>query len=115
MKQEKRRPTLEELKEMPPGLLRVEIAQLVFDAGLADNGEIQGEAEMMMMDPVPQPERIVELWTRLRGKSVGLTFDSAIPERKVKGRMDDPPDLAHEWPSGNEPNEDIKDRSQYES
>ncbi len=76
MKQEKRRPTLEELKEMPPGLLRVEIAQLVFDAGLADNGEVQGEAEMMMMESVPQPERIVELWNRLRGVSGSTSYES---------------------------------------
>ncbi len=66
MRQHKRRPTLGELKEMPTGLLRMEIAQLCVDAGLADNGEVLAEAEMLAMDPDPQPEKIVELWNRLR-------------------------------------------------
>lgn len=69
MKRQRRQLTLDELKEMPPGLLRMEIAQLVFDAGLADNAEVHAEAELLMMDPDPQPERIVELWNQLRGES----------------------------------------------
>ena len=69
MQQHKRRPTIDELKEMPLGLLRMEIAQLVFDAGLADNAEVHTEAERLMLDPDPQPERIVELWNQLRGVS----------------------------------------------
>ena len=68
MKQPKRRPTLEELKQMPVGLLRMEIAQLCVDAGLADNGEVLAEAEMLAMDLDPQPDRIVELWNRLRAE-----------------------------------------------
>jgi len=47
----------------------MEIAQLCVDAGLADNGEVLAEAEMLAMDPDPQPERIVELWNRLRGET----------------------------------------------
>jgi hypothetical protein len=66
MQQHKRRPTLGELKEMPVGLLRMEIAQLCVDAGLADNGDVLAEAEMLAMDPDPQPEKIVELWNLLR-------------------------------------------------
>jgi len=66
MKQPKRRPKLDELKQMPAGLLRMEIAQLCVDAGLADNGEVLADAEMLAMDPDPQPEKIVELWNRLR-------------------------------------------------
>ena len=75
MQQHKRRPTIDELKEMPIGLLRMEIAQLVFDAGLADNAEVHTEAERLMLDPDPQPERIVELWNQLRGAS-GSTEDN---------------------------------------
>lgn len=66
MKQDKRRPTLDELKEMPAGLLKIEIAQLCFDAGLSENYDIQSQAEMLSMEPDPQPERIVELWNQLR-------------------------------------------------
>lgn len=65
----KRRPTLDELKEMPLGLLRMEIAQLCVDAALADNGEVLAEVELLAMEPEPQPERIVELWNQLRGES----------------------------------------------
>lgn len=65
--QAKRRPTLDELKQMPLGLLRMEIAQLVFDAALADRAELHAEAELLIMDSDPQPERIVELWNQLRG------------------------------------------------
>jgi phage tail protein X len=61
-------PTLDDLKQMPLGHLRGEIAQLCADAGLADNAEVLAEAEMLAMDPDPEPERIVELWSRLRGE-----------------------------------------------
>jgi len=60
--------SLEEMKEAPVGLLRLEIAKICVDAGLADNGEVLAEAEMLAMDPDPQPEKIVELWNRLRGE-----------------------------------------------
>ncbi len=93
MKRHKRRPTLDELKQMPVGLLRMEIAQLCVDAGLADNGEVLAEAEMLAMDPDPQPERIVELWNQLRGASGSTPYES---------------------PSDNEPNQDIKDTPKME-
>lgn len=66
MKQPKRRPTLDELKAMPPGLVMMEIAQLCVDAALADNAEVLASAEALSVDPDPQPERIVELWNQLR-------------------------------------------------
>lgn len=69
MKQDKRRPTLDELKDMPTGLLKIEIAQLCFDAGLSENYDIQSQAEMLSMEPDPQPERIVELWNQLHRAS----------------------------------------------
>jgi hypothetical protein len=47
--------------------MREEIAKICLSAGLADNSEVLAEAEMLAMDPDPQPERIVELWNVLRG------------------------------------------------
>lgn len=93
MKQPKRRPKLDELKQMPAGLLRMEIAQLCVDAGLADNGEVLADAEMLAMDPDPQPERIVELWNQLRSASGSTPYESA---------------------SDNEPSRDIKDAPKME-
>lgn len=61
------RPTLDELKQMPLVSLRREIAQLCLDAAIADHAEVLADAEMLAMDPDPQPERIVEMWSRLRG------------------------------------------------
>lgn len=86
MKQDKRRPTLDELKEMPTGLLKIEIAQLCFDAGLSENYDIQSQAEMLSMEPDPQPERIVELWNQLRASGSNSTgaqpfIDRLEPER----------------------------------
>jgi len=71
----------------------MEIAQLCVDAGLADNGEVLAEAEMLAMDPDPQPERIVELWNRLRGESGSTPYES---------------------PSDSEPSLDIRDKSPME-
>lgn len=69
MKQPKRRPTLDELKAMPPGLVMMEIAQLCVDAALADNAEVLASAEALSVEPDPQPERIVELWNQLHRAS----------------------------------------------
>jgi hypothetical protein len=66
MERHRKRPTLDELKELSPGLLRIEIAQLCMDAALADNSEVLADAEALSVEPNPQPERIVELWNRLR-------------------------------------------------
>jgi hypothetical protein len=62
----KTRPTLDELKEMPLAHLRREIAQLCVDAAIADHAEVLADAEMLAIDPHPDPERIVELWSLLR-------------------------------------------------
>ena len=61
------RPTLDELKQMPLGRLRSEIAQLCVSAAIVEHAEVLADAEMLAMDPDPQPERIVELWSLLRG------------------------------------------------
>ena len=58
--------TVEEIKAMSRSEIRTEIATLCFTAARADNGEVLAEAEMLAMDPDPQPERIVELWNQLR-------------------------------------------------
>lgn len=65
----KRRPNLEELRRMPAGLLKMEIAQICVDAALAERQEILTEAEAMLLNVEPQPEAIVELWSRLRSAS----------------------------------------------
>jgi len=65
----KTRPTLDQLKEMPIGALRTEIAQLCVDAAIADHAEVLADAEMLAMDSDPSPERIVELWNMLRGEA----------------------------------------------
>jgi hypothetical protein len=89
MNRGKTRPTLSELKEMPVGLLRKEIAQLCVDAAIADHTEVLADAEMLGMDPDPSPERIVELWSLLRGESGSTPYES---------------------PSDNEPSQDIRER-----
>jgi hypothetical protein len=66
MQEHKRRPTLEEMKEMPDGLLRMEVAQLCVDATIAGCQEVLTDAEAMLLNVQLEPEAIVELWTRLR-------------------------------------------------
>lgn len=68
------RPSLEQMREMSRSEIRTEIAALCFYSGLADNGEVLAEAEMLAMDPDPQPERIVELWNQLRKDSEWTTI-----------------------------------------
>jgi hypothetical protein len=75
MNRGKTRPTLDELKEMPLGHLRREIAQLCVDAAIADHAEVLADAEMLAMDPDPSPERIVELWNLLRQSSDSASED----------------------------------------
>jgi len=67
MNRHKAHPTLDELKQMPLGRLRSEIAQLCVSAAIVEHAEVLADAEMLAMDPDPAPERIVELWSRLRG------------------------------------------------
>jgi hypothetical protein len=69
MSRHRTRPTLEELEQMPLVSLRREIAQLCVDAAIADNTEVLADAEMLAMDPDPEPERIVGLYDLLRGEA----------------------------------------------
>ncbi len=62
-------PTIAELQKSPLKARKEAIAAICFQAGLADNGEVLAEAEMLAMDPDPRPEKIVELWNRLRGEA----------------------------------------------
>ena len=78
MSRHKTRPTLDELKKMPIGGLRAEIAQLCVDAAIADHAEVLADAEMLAMDPDPKPERIVELWNMLRGETKRME-DKELP------------------------------------
>lgn len=63
---EKKRPTLEQLKSLPPELWQLEVAQIGVDAALADNDQIEGEAITLMDDPELTPEMVVELREKLR-------------------------------------------------
>lgn len=66
MQQEKRRPTLEELKSLPMELWRLECAQICCDADDAFQDDLAENAERLMCDPDLTPEKIVELRDRLR-------------------------------------------------
>ena len=71
MSREKRRPTLEELRGFP-GLLPLEMAQIVVDAGEAGLEEIQRETlDAWMFEPLT-PERVVELREKLQ-RATGST------------------------------------------
>jgi hypothetical protein len=100
-----RLPTLAELEAATLRGMREEIAKICLSAGLADNAEVLAEAEMLAMDPDPEPERIVELWSRLRGVQLGPRL-SDEKSYIVRGGIDS---LPWESPSDNEPNQDIKD------
>lgn len=74
---EKRRPTLDELREMPVQLWQLELAQIAEDAGSSDdqgNWWIGAEARKMMDDPELTPEMVVQI----RGM-----LDSSLREAEV--------------------------------
>lgn len=63
---EKRRPSLEELQNVPIELLFLEAAQIGVDAAQAGLLAIEIEATSLMDDPDLTPEKIVELREKLR-------------------------------------------------
>lgn len=64
MKREKKRPTLEELKTLPPIIWRFEVAQVAADAAETGNVELEDEATVLLGDTDLTPEKVVAL----RGK-----------------------------------------------
>lgn len=66
MSKEKKRPTLEQLKCLPPELWQLEVAQIGVDAVVAGHADIENEAITLMDDPNLTPETVVELRERLR-------------------------------------------------
>jgi hypothetical protein len=64
---EKRRPTLEELKEMPVDLWKLELAQIDVDAEAAGRKDVREEVwQVLLMGPVDDtPDQIVALWEKL--------------------------------------------------
>ena len=76
MQKEKRRPTLDELKTLPVELWRLEVAQISVDAEAAGQGDVQQEAEMLMLDPDITPERVVALREKSR-RATGSTIVEA--------------------------------------
>lgn len=75
MNKEKKRPTLAQLKSLPPDMWRLEAAQLFVDAEKGGNREVAEEADALLIDPDLTPERVVELWTKYRG--AGSTIQPA--------------------------------------
>lgn len=65
MQQQKRRPTLEELRVLPVELWRLEAAQIGVDAAMAEQFGIEIEACNLMDDPEITPEKIIALREKL--------------------------------------------------
>lgn len=76
MKKEKKRPTLEELKELPPIIWRLEVAQVAADAAETGDGELEDAATEMLSDTDLTPEKVVALRARLSG--TGSTPEPAL-------------------------------------
>lgn len=76
--EEKRRPTLAELKEMPVDLLRFEAAQIGVEALFLDLFEIDRAAWALQTDPEITPERVIELRERLRLASESVETESEV-------------------------------------
>ena len=72
MQQEKRRPTLDELRESPVELWRMEICQIAEDACTAGQLDIELVAMALLFDPSLTPERVVELREQLN-RATGST------------------------------------------
>lgn len=71
---EKRRPTLDELKSLPPVLWQLEAAQIATDADIAEQSEIEMEAVRLICDPDLRPEKVVELREKLQ-RATGSTVE----------------------------------------
>lgn len=74
---EKKRPTLEQLKEMPVELLQLEVAQIGVDASLADQNQIESEAIILMDSPDITAEKVVALRDRLKGATGGTVAQNS--------------------------------------
>jgi hypothetical protein len=70
---EKRRPTLEELREMPLDLWRLEILQTTVDAEAAGREDVQREGcDLLLTDPDITPEKVVALREKLQRAMDGV-------------------------------------------
>lgn len=79
MNGEKRRPTLDELREFR-GLWYLEIAQLCEDAAGNGQEEILEDAELLMLDQDLTPEKIVELREKLQRATGSTVEDVAVSD-----------------------------------
>ena len=65
---EKRRPSLEELSELPRELWELELSQILTDAEAAGQAEIAAKAQALFNNSeMLTPETLVALWAELRG------------------------------------------------
>jgi hypothetical protein len=74
---EKRRPTLEELRDLPADLWRLEAAHVAVEAAESGMTGIEIEADRLMCDPDLTPEKVVELRERLQ-RTTGSTTTEAV-------------------------------------
>jgi hypothetical protein len=77
--QEKKRPTLEELRELPVELWRLEAAHIAVEAGESGVTGIEIEADGLIGDPDLTPEKVVELRERLRSATGSTEVEDAQP------------------------------------
>jgi hypothetical protein len=77
MSREKRRPTLDELKDLHPSVWYLEMAQIVVDAEAAGLEEIKQETLSVWMFQPLTPEKVVELREKLQRAIAAATEDAA--------------------------------------
>lgn len=82
--QTKKRPTLEQLKEMPVELWRLEVAQIGVDAAQASLGLIESEAVALMGDSEISPEKVVALREKLKNAAGGTEAAKRMTEEPEK-------------------------------
>lgn len=71
MTKDKKRPTLEQLRELPEELLFLEVAHIGVEAAKVGQLALEIEATNLMDDPDISPEKVVALREKLKSASGG--------------------------------------------
>ncbi len=82
--QMKKRPTLEQLKELPRELLFLEAAQIGVDAAIAGQLALEIEATNLMDNPEISPEKVVALREKLKNAAGGTEAAKRMAEEPEK-------------------------------
>ena len=77
MQREKRRPTLEELRSLPPHLWLLEVAHIGVEASRASQPEIDAEADRLLSGPELTPEKVVALREKLQRATGSTAIEDA--------------------------------------